>query len=218
MTSDADGYRTIVRYDGVDYDRGLGDDAFTVGARSSAGASSGRRRRGSCEVRASRLPAGGGGTSADGGVDARRPQRVRGRPPRRSSAASSSRRCRSPTRGSSAPPEARGAKFMHGAPVLLLTTTGRKSASRAWRLDRSTWDGERLVLVASKGGMSHHPAWYLNLEANPSCGGRAAGHCAKMPMRCARATDGEGAAGRACARSTRTTTIYQARHHATFRC
>lgn len=32
MTSDADGYRTIVRYDGVDYDRGLGDDAFTVGA------------------------------------------------------------------------------------------------------------------------------------------------------------------------------------------
>jgi hypothetical protein len=32
MTSDADGYRTIVRYDGVDYDRGLGDDQFTVGA------------------------------------------------------------------------------------------------------------------------------------------------------------------------------------------
>ena len=32
MTSDADGYRTVVRYDGVAYDRGLGDDQFTVGA------------------------------------------------------------------------------------------------------------------------------------------------------------------------------------------
>lgn len=32
MTSDADGYRTVVRYDGIDYDRGLGDDQFTVGA------------------------------------------------------------------------------------------------------------------------------------------------------------------------------------------
>ena len=30
MTSDADGYRTVVRYDGVDYDRGLGDDQFTA--------------------------------------------------------------------------------------------------------------------------------------------------------------------------------------------
>ena len=32
MTSDADGYRTVVRYDGVDYDRGLGDEQFSVGA------------------------------------------------------------------------------------------------------------------------------------------------------------------------------------------
>jgi hypothetical protein len=32
MTSDADGYRTVVRYDGIDYDRGLTDEQFTVGA------------------------------------------------------------------------------------------------------------------------------------------------------------------------------------------
>lgn len=32
MTSDTDGYRTIVRYSDVDYDRGLGDEQFTVGA------------------------------------------------------------------------------------------------------------------------------------------------------------------------------------------
>ncbi|MBS1106653.1 MAG: nitroreductase family deazaflavin-dependent oxidoreductase [Deltaproteobacteria bacterium] len=30
-------------------------------------------------------------------------------------------------------------------------------------------EGERVVLVASKGGMSKHPVWYLNLVANPRC-------------------------------------------------
>jgi deazaflavin-dependent oxidoreductase (nitroreductase family) len=28
-------------------------------------------------------------------------------------------------------------------------------------------DGENLVVVASKGGIDKHPAWYLNLQANP---------------------------------------------------
>jgi deazaflavin-dependent oxidoreductase (nitroreductase family) len=28
-------------------------------------------------------------------------------------------------------------------------------------------DGERIVVVASKGGFPNHPAWYLNLKANP---------------------------------------------------
>ena len=28
-------------------------------------------------------------------------------------------------------------------------------------------DGENLVIVASKGGIDRHPAWYLNLKANP---------------------------------------------------
>ncbi len=28
-------------------------------------------------------------------------------------------------------------------------------------------DGDRIVLVASKGGADRHPAWYLNLVADP---------------------------------------------------
>ncbi len=83
-----------------------------------------------------------------------------------------------------------GAKFMHGAPVLLLTTTGRKSGEPRVAPLIYLKDGERLVLVASKGGMSHHPAWYLNLEANPSCEVELPG-TGKIAMRAERATDEE---------------------------
>ena len=54
------------------------------------------------------------------------------------------------------------------ARILLLTTTGRKSgAPRTTPLNYFT-DGDRLVLNASNGGQDHHPAWYLNILANPS--------------------------------------------------
>jgi deazaflavin-dependent oxidoreductase (nitroreductase family) len=54
-----------------------------------------------------------------------------------------------------------------GRPVLLLTTTGAKSGrSRLAPLVYSR-DRDRLVIVASKGGAPTHPAWYLNLVANP---------------------------------------------------
>ncbi|MBY0278813.1 nitroreductase family deazaflavin-dependent oxidoreductase [Candidatus Binatia bacterium] len=83
-----------------------------------------------------------------------------------------------------------GAKFMHGAPVLLLTTIGRKSGEPRVAPLIYLKDGERLVLVASKGGMSHHPAWYLNLEAHPDCEVELPG-TGKIPMRATRATDEE---------------------------
>ena len=51
--------------------------------------------------------------------------------------------------------------------VLLLTTTGRKSGAPRVAPLIYLRDGERLVLVASKGGMDHHPLWYHNLVANP---------------------------------------------------
>ncbi|HVP30149.1 MAG TPA: nitroreductase family deazaflavin-dependent oxidoreductase [Myxococcota bacterium] len=60
-----------------------------------------------------------------------------------------------------------GGKFLRGAPVLLLTTTGRKSGEKRTAPVLYLRDGERFVVVASKGGFTHHPAWYLNLEAKP---------------------------------------------------
>jgi deazaflavin-dependent oxidoreductase (nitroreductase family) len=52
-------------------------------------------------------------------------------------------------------------------PVLLLTTTGRKTGRpRTWPLNYLQ-DGERLVVVASNRGQPHYPQWYLNLKANP---------------------------------------------------
>jgi F420H(2)-dependent quinone reductase len=57
---------------------------------------------------------------------------------------------------------------MGAAPILLLTTTGRKSGrSRTVPLLYLKEDG-RFVLVASLGGAPKHPTWYLNLEANPA--------------------------------------------------
>ena len=55
-----------------------------------------------------------------------------------------------------------------GAPSLLLTTTGRKSGEARTVAVYYLPDGERQVLVASYGGDDKHPAWYLNLTADPS--------------------------------------------------
>jgi len=60
-----------------------------------------------------------------------------------------------------------GGRFRGGAPVLLLTTVGRKSGRPRTAPLLYLQDGENVVIVASKGGMSHHPVWYLNLEADP---------------------------------------------------
>jgi len=54
-----------------------------------------------------------------------------------------------------------------GSIVLLLTTTGRKSGEPRTMPLIYQPDGENYVIVASKGGWEHHPAWYLNLEADP---------------------------------------------------
>jgi deazaflavin-dependent oxidoreductase (nitroreductase family) len=52
--------------------------------------------------------------------------------------------------------------------TLLLTTTGRRSGqSRTTPLIYGR-DGERYVVVASRGGAPTHPAWYDNLVAQPA--------------------------------------------------
>ena len=55
-----------------------------------------------------------------------------------------------------------------GMPVVMLTTTGRKSGRRrSTMLTVPVRDGDRLVLVASYGGDDRHPTWFLNLRADP---------------------------------------------------
>jgi deazaflavin-dependent oxidoreductase (nitroreductase family) len=52
-------------------------------------------------------------------------------------------------------------------PTLLLVTTGRKSGNEiTLPLIYGEKDGA-YIIVASKGGAPAHPAWYLNLDANP---------------------------------------------------
>jgi deazaflavin-dependent oxidoreductase (nitroreductase family) len=53
------------------------------------------------------------------------------------------------------------------APVLLLTTTGRKSGKRRTNPLLFTRAGDGYAVIASKGGADQHPLWYLNLKANP---------------------------------------------------
>ncbi|MGZ8675558.1 MAG: nitroreductase family deazaflavin-dependent oxidoreductase [Solirubrobacterales bacterium] len=54
-----------------------------------------------------------------------------------------------------------------GAPVLLLEHVGRKSGKERTNPLICTEDGNDLIVIASKGGIEKHPAWYLNLMANP---------------------------------------------------
>jgi F420H(2)-dependent quinone reductase len=55
-----------------------------------------------------------------------------------------------------------------GAPICLLTTTGRRTGRRRTvPLLYLARGDDQMALVASRGGMSTHPAWYLNLLADP---------------------------------------------------
>ena len=51
--------------------------------------------------------------------------------------------------------------------LLLLHTTGAKSGNERVNPLVTFEDGDRLVIVASKGGAGTHPHWYHNIVANP---------------------------------------------------
>jgi len=61
-----------------------------------------------------------------------------------------------------------GGRFKNAAPVLLLTTTGRKSGRQRTTPLLYLEQGDRYVVVASVGGAPSHPAWYLNLRDHPA--------------------------------------------------
>ncbi len=56
------------------------------------------------------------------------------------------------------------------APVLLLTTTGRRSGERRTAPVVFTRDGDDLIVVGSNAGNARAPAWALNLRAHPAAG------------------------------------------------
>ncbi len=55
---------------------------------------------------------------------------------------------------------------MAGAPILLLTTTGRHSGNPHTNPVGFIDAGGRLAVAAANGGADGHPDWYLNLERN----------------------------------------------------
>src|SRR5215210_9241762 len=54
------------------------------------------------------------------------------------------------------------------APVLLLTTTGRKSGEPRTAPVVYLAEGERLIVIGSNAGNARAPAWALNLRAHPA--------------------------------------------------
>jgi deazaflavin-dependent oxidoreductase (nitroreductase family) len=74
-------------------------------------------------------------------------------------------------------------------PVLLLTTTGRRSGkprtTPLFYLD----DGGSVVVVASYGGDDRPPAWFLNLTANPEVTAQFGGEITRMRARVADAEE-----------------------------
>ena len=57
--------------------------------------------------------------------------------------------------------------YFAGKDLLLLHTTGAKSGQRRVNPVAYVRDGDRLVVIASKGGAPTNPDWYYNVVANP---------------------------------------------------
>src|ERR1700737_1731105 len=76
-------------------------------------------------------------------------------------------------------------------PVVELTPPGRKSGPpHTVMLTSPVQEGTTIVVVASRGGDDHHPAWFLNLRDNPEVEA-AVGGKPKQPMRARGATPEE---------------------------
>jgi deazaflavin-dependent oxidoreductase (nitroreductase family) len=61
----------------------------------------------------------------------------------------------------------RDGHLWEGVPTLLLTTTGRRSGQPRTTPLIYGRDGDRYLIVASRGGAPSHPDWYENLVAHP---------------------------------------------------
>jgi proline iminopeptidase len=60
-----------------------------------------------------------------------------------------------------------GYTWREGAPILILTVSGRKTGKEYATPLIFGGDGDNYVVVGSQGGRPQHPDWYLNLAENP---------------------------------------------------
>jgi deazaflavin-dependent oxidoreductase (nitroreductase family) len=71
------------------------------------------------------------------------------------------------------------------APVLLLTSTGRRSGQPRTAPVVYLADGDRLIVIGSNAGNERAPAWSLNLRANPDAEVQVGGKRRKVRARVA---------------------------------
>ena len=77
------------------------------------------------------------------------------------------------------------------APVLLLTTTGRKSGQKRTAPVVYLRDGERMVVINTNAGNAKVPAWSLNLAADPNAEVEVGGRKIKVVARVAEGEERE---------------------------
>ena len=80
---------------------------------------------------------------------------------------------------------------MAGRSVLLLSTTGAKSRKERTVVLGFGKDGNHFVVIASGNGAPKHPAWYVNLQANPIATVEAGPDKVKVRARTARPDERE---------------------------
>ena len=61
-----------------------------------------------------------------------------------------------------------GHVWREGSTILLLTTKGRATGEPRTTPLIYAQDGDKYVIVASKGGAPEHPGWYRNIEKDPT--------------------------------------------------
>ena len=61
-----------------------------------------------------------------------------------------------------------GYEWKNGSHIILLTTTGHRSGKERTVPLIYGRNGDAYLVVASKGGSDDPPAWYVNLQANPT--------------------------------------------------
>jgi deazaflavin-dependent oxidoreductase (nitroreductase family) len=76
-----------------------------------------------------------------------------------------------------------------GRELLILTTKGAKTGRTTARPLAFSEDGDRYVVIASKGGLPTNPDWYHNLLANPDVEVEVRGE--RFPARALALTEGE---------------------------